>query len=168
LSASVLTNHLQSQEGDAQGRHSQTSSTPGVKLYSVKFGDAMIAPFERATPALALWPFRCGAGCFVTAAQTDEKITRVVVGTPEPLDGSTKAALDTILNNHGMGRHLYITDRATRGDDNTPTNRVNSGYQNTVNCGASVGVSGSDTAGTFGGYLLFEDDESYYGLPAIM
>jgi hypothetical protein len=80
------------------------------------------------------------------------------------LDASTKAALDTILNNHGMGRPLYITDRATRGDDNTPTNRVNTGYQNTVNCGASVGVSGSDTAGTFGGYLLFEDDESYYGI----
>jgi hypothetical protein len=53
-SASVLTNHLQTQEGDAQGRQSQTSSTPGVKLYSVKFGDGMIAPFERATPALAL------------------------------------------------------------------------------------------------------------------
>jgi hypothetical protein len=163
-SASVLTNHLQTQEGDAQGRQSQTSSTPGVKLYSVKFGDGMIAPFERATPALALWLSRCGAGCFVTAAQTDEKITRVVVGTPEPLDESTKAALDTILNNHGMGRPLYITDRATRGDDDTATRRENTGYQDTVNCGASVGVSGSDTAGTFGGYLRFEDDDSYYGI----
>jgi hypothetical protein len=124
----------------------------------------MIEPFERATPALALWLSGCGAGCFVTAAQTEEEITRVVVGTPESLDASTKAALDTILNNHGMGRPLYITDRATRGYDNTATRRANTGYQDTVNCGASVGVSGSDTAGTLGGYLGFEDDEGYYGI----
>jgi hypothetical protein len=45
----------------------------------------------------------------------------------------------------------------TSGDDQAPTKRQNTGFQAIVDSGASVGVKGSETAGTLGGYLLFED-----------
>jgi hypothetical protein len=159
--ASFLTNGSQNRRGEAWRRDTLSPYTP--PLDAVWWGDGLIEPFERATPALAEWLSGCGGGSYITGALT-EYGTRVVVGSPEALESNTKAALETILTDHGMGRPLYITDRATRSDDTKVTNRLNAEFQPIVNSGASIGASGSNTSGSFGGYVRFEDDDAYYGI----